>query len=72
MVVTYVSGSFEEEISQIVKQRPKLMEQTFQLAEAAHDIEQERFLGMYVFYHRFVPKAAEINLSTTPWSSMNL
>jgi hypothetical protein len=41
MVVTYVSRSFKEEISQIVKQRPKLMEQTFQLAEAAHDIEHE-------------------------------
>jgi hypothetical protein len=38
VVVTHVPGSFEEEISQIVKQRPKLMEQTFQLAEAAHGI----------------------------------
>jgi cleavage and polyadenylation specificity factor subunit 1 len=40
-VVTHVPGSFEEEISQIVKQRPKLTEQTFQLAEAAHGIEHE-------------------------------
>ena len=41
MVVAHVPGSFEEEISQIVKQRPKLTEQTFQLAEAAHGIEHE-------------------------------
>ena len=38
VVVTHVPGSFEEEISQIIKQRPKLMEQTFQLTEAAHGI----------------------------------
>ena len=39
MVVTYVSRSFQEEISQIVKQRPKLTEQPFQLDDAAHGIE---------------------------------
>ena len=41
MVVTSVTGSFEEEIKQMVKQRPKLTEQTFLLAEAPHGIEHE-------------------------------
>jgi hypothetical protein len=41
MVVASVPGSFEEEIKKIVKQRPKLTEQTFQLTEAPHGIEHE-------------------------------
>ena len=41
MVVASVPGSFEEEIKQMVKQRPKLTEQTFLLAEAPHGIEHE-------------------------------
>ena len=41
MVATSVSGSFSEEILQLVKQSPKLTEQRFQLSEAAHGIEHE-------------------------------
>ena len=41
MVVESETGSFEEEIRRVVKQRPKLTEQTFWLAEAPHGIEHE-------------------------------
>ena len=41
MVSTSVPGSFEDEIRQLVKQRPKLTEQTFQLTEAPHGVEHE-------------------------------